>query len=261
MPNCVKATDMQKHEPNWAVYQSLVDSKFSVIAVDLNFQSKAPISIYPNVLWFSVRFNAVKERGMPTQPEVKAIQELEDVFIPMVLRELKSVYVGRLTSNGARDYYFYATQSEFTPKLITWFKEKYPKRQFQHGGKKDSDWSGYLDFLYPKARQLQTIMNERVIENLLKSGDSLKNKRRIDHMVYFKTKANRQAFLTEIQKLGFSKISEQDDIEDEKWSFSLNFDRKDAATEDSIERIFDAIWPLVEKYKADYDGWGCEIAP
>lgn len=261
MPNCVKATDMSKHEPNWAVYRSFVDSKYSVVAVDLAFQAEAPISKYPNVLWFSIRFNALKERGMPTQSEVNAIKALEDVFIPRVLRELKAVYVGRLTSNGARDYYLYATHSEFTPKLISWFKEQYPKRQFQYGGKKDSDWSGYLSFLYPKPRQLQSIMNERVIENLLKEGDNLKNKRQIDHMVYFKTKTNRQAFLTEIQKLGFSKMSEQDDAKDKKYPFALNFDRKDAATEDSIERIFDALWPLVEKYEADYDGWGCEIAP
>lgn len=250
---------MSDYESDWAAYHSRIESKVSVIAVDLNLHSKAPIAKYPNTLWFILKFAATAQNGMPTPTERKVIEEIEDSFIPLVENDLNGVYVSRITRDGYRYYYFYASNKEFPSQIAAEFKKKYPKRSIQFGSKSDPDWSRYLRLMYPSPRQLQTILNQRVIENLKKNGDNLKNRRKIDHLAYFQTKADRQNFLTEIEKLGFAEMTTQDSAR--KGSYPLNFDRSDIATEESLERIFDLLWPLIEKYKADYDGWGCEIAP
>ncbi len=107
--------------------------------------------------------------------------------------------MGRLTSNGNRDFYFYVEDTTLYSNALSEVMTAFPEYQFDYGAKKDENWSGYFDFLYPSPQQFQSIQNRRIIDQLEKNGDKLTKMRDVDHWIYFKTKRDQDSFLHKIQ--------------------------------------------------------------
>lgn len=238
---------------DWDFYPLLVDSEPASIYLDLGVARIAPIEGQPHMAYVQVLMRQPRPDGLSSQAEFDDLVSLEDSLSDRLASGDSTIYVGRNTSSGNRDFYFYTSNPEAFESLAREAMAGHPDYQFEVGGKPDPEWDVYFGFLYPSPADLQRIMNRRVLENLKSHGDSLSEPRFIDHRAYLPNAAaaaNLRAYL-----------SDEGFIVDEPMidggSIVLDFKRSDQP-----EKIDDVVIPVVRRVVelgGEYDGWGCEV--
>lgn len=257
-PKTTFATKVEYQE-EWEFYFSNVNDKLGSIFVDLGLQKVAPITNKPNVVWVSIKMNNPKEDGLSSQEESRVLGNIEDALVSKLISKHNSIYVGRLTSTGDRDLYFYFDDTTLYDKTISEVMVAYPKYQFTFGSKEDKKWSGYFDFLYPLPRQYQSIQNRRVIEQLEKSGDKLTKEREVFHWIYFKSDSDREQFLEKIKNDNFSIVDKGSDKSWGEFAHGLQIKRVDKVDQNSVDDYVIYLWKLANEFNGNYDGWETSI--
>jgi uncharacterized protein (TIGR01619 family) len=248
-----------EHQEEWEFYFSNVDDKLASILVDLGLSKVAPMTDKPNVVWISIKMNDPREDGLSSQEESGTLSEIDDALVHKLTSTHNSIYVGRLTSAGERDLYFYFGDTSLYDKAISEVMLAYPKYQFDFGSKEDKEWGGYFDFLYPTPQQYQSIQNRRVLDNLEKHGDKLTKERDVHHWIYFKTERDRETFLGKIANDGFSILDKDYNKELEEAPYTLHIRRVDKVDHNSVDDYVIYLWKLAADCNGDYDGWETSI--
>jgi uncharacterized protein (TIGR01619 family) len=252
-------TDTQTHKEDWDFYFTNVDDKLSSIAVDLGLVSVAPIRGQSNVCWVSIKMLNPREDGLSSNEESGTLGDIEDLLAERMKAKHFATYVGRLTSDGNRDIYFYLGDTTLVDKTISDVMINYPRYSFDFGTKDDSKWSGYFDFLYPLPQQLQSIQNRRVIDNLEKGGDKLTRERPVDHWIYFKTEQDKRQFWKKIENEGFKIVTDDYDKSLGENPYRLHISRVDKVDQNSVDEYVIHLWKLAGENNGDYDGWETSI--
>jgi len=247
------------HNGDWDFYFSNVDGKLSSLFVDLGLHKIAPLNDKPNVVWISIKMNNPREDGLSSSEECNLLAEIEDHVVDEIRSKFNSVYVGRLTSDGHRDLYFYLGDTMLYDKTLSEIMVAYPKYHFDYGSKPDKEWAGYFDFLYPSPQQFQSIQNRRVIDQLEKSGDKLTKAREVDHWIFFKTEKDRDTFLSKIKPEGFSIVDRDYDKKLGELPYRLHIKRVDKVDSDSVDEYVIHLWKLAAECNGDYDGWETSV--
>ena len=159
--------------------------------------------------------------------------------------------MGRNTSGGHRDFYFYPGNIEIEA-LLKAAMANWPDYVFQTGARSDPEWSTYWRFLYPSPEDLERIGNRDVVDRLLKNGDDIEQPRKIDHFAVFKTILDRDRFLQYLSAAGFA-VAELG--ETAKADFSVEFNRIDRP--DRIDDVTIALFRAAKDNNGEYGGWGC----
>ncbi|WP_159108030.1 DUF695 domain-containing protein [Novosphingobium sp. MBES04] len=238
---------------HWNFYPLLVDGEPASIFVDLGIARVAPVAKFPNMAYLRVRMNHPREDGLSSQQEFDTLVALEKDVAKTIGSNGRALYVGRNTSSGNRDFYFYTNDPAIEAKLIE-AMENWPSFQFQTGTCLDREWSTYWGFLHPSPEDLQRIGNRDVIDRLLENGDHIDRPRKIDHFAVFKTPTDRDQFARYILAQGYSVSQERDASEDE---YGIEFDRTDRP--DQIDDITIDLYRNAKVSNGDYDGWGCVV--
>jgi uncharacterized protein (TIGR01619 family) len=243
---------------NWDFYRLRVDDQPASIFVDLGLKDHAPLKNYPMTAYLRIFMRSPREDGLSSQDEFDDLIGIEDMIAIKVVHKETTLYVGRVTSNGYRDFIFY-TQSPTRFEIAA--KEamiNFPLYQFELGIREDQEWQTYLDFLYPSERDMQLINNRRVCEQLESNGDDITKARQIDHFVLLPNLESCSTFLSSIKSEGFS-IGYAPEGSNGHEELLVEFSRIDCP-----DQINDIVMSLYDRAKAlggDYDGWGCEISP
>lgn len=254
-----KIANTQAHEQDWDFYFSNVDNKLSSIAVDLGLFTVAPIIGQDNVCWVSIKMLSPREDGLSSNSESGTLGDIEDKLAERMKSKHLATHVGRLTSDGSRDIYFYLGDTTLVDKTISDVMIKYPKYSFDFGTKGDAKWSGYFDFLYPLPQQFQSIQNRRVIDNLEKGGDKLTKERPVDHWIYFKTEQDKKHFWEKIKNEGFRIVKDDYDGSFGDNPYRLHISRIDKVDHSSVDEYVIHLWRLAGESNGDYDGWETSI--
>lgn len=252
-------TEHPSHKEDWDFYFTNVDHKLSSIAVDLGLASIAPIKDQKNVCWVSIKMLAPREDGLSSNSESEILGDIEDQLAERMKAKHSATHVGRLTSAGNRDIYFYVSDPTLVDKTISDVMVFYPKYSFDYGIKEDEKWSGYFDFLYPLPQQMQSIQNRRVIDNLEKGGDKLTKKRPVDHWIYFKTENDKRQFWNRIKNDGFKIVTDDHDKSFGENPYKLHISRVDKVDQSSVDEYVIHLWKIAGEYNGDYDGWETSI--
>lgn len=247
------------HQEKWEFYLSNVNDKLGSLFVDLGIHEFAPIFDKPNIVWVSIKMNNPREDGLSSQKESEILGKIEDSLVEKINSKHNSIYVGRLTSNGDRDLYFYFADTTHYEKTISEAMVDFPKYEFEFGTKEDKDWNGYFDFLYPTPKQLKSIQNRRVIDQLEEGGDNLTKSREVFHWIYFKTEKEREKFLSKIKNDNFIVVSKDNDKSLGEFSYSLQIKRVDKVDLNSVNEYVIYLWELANELNAEYDGWETSI--
>ena len=247
------------HQEEWEFYFSNVNDKLGSLFVDLGLHKVAPIADKPNVVWVSIKMNNPREDGLSSQEESGLLGDIEDALVEKIVSKHNAIYVGRLTSAGDRDLYFYFGDTTLYDKTISEVMVAYPKYQFDFGSKEDKEWGGYFDFLYPLPQQFQSIQNRRVIEQLEKGGDNLTKEREVFHWIYFKSESDRENFLEKIKNDNFSIVDKGSDKSWGEFAYRLQLKRVDKVDQNSVDEYVIYLWKLADEIGGDYDGWETSI--
>lgn len=247
------------HQEEWEFYFSNVDDKLGSIFVDLGLHKIAPIIDKPNVVWISIKMNNPREDGLSSQEESGLLGDIEDALVDKITSKHNSIYVGRLTSAGDRNLYFYLGDTTLYDKSISDVMVAYPKYQFDFGTKVDKEWDGYFNFLYPTPQQFQCIQNRRVIDQLEKGGDKLIKSREVFHWIYFKSNIDREKFLEKIKNDNFTIVDKGSDNTWGEFAYRLEIKRIDKVDINSVNEYVIYLWKLAIEMNGEYDGWETSI--
>lgn len=237
----------------WNFYALLVDDEPASIFVDLGVAKEAPIADLPNMAYLRVRMNNPRPDGLSSQEEYDELIKIENDVALAVESHGKSLYVGRNTSSGNRDFYFY-TRGQSIEEAFKNAMENWPKYNFQTGVRPDAEWPTYWRFLHPSQENLQLMGNRDVVDHLLENGDRIETPRKIDYFAVFKTPHDRKAFTQHLVTKGYA-ISQTRDADGE---FQIEFDRIDRP--DEIDDVAIDLYRTARDNDGDYDGWGCVTA-
>ncbi|MCG2612007.1 DUF695 domain-containing protein [Flavobacterium sp. SM15] len=248
-----------KHDEEWEFYFSNVNDKLASISLDLGLRKIAPINNKSNLVWVFVKMNNPREDGLSSQTEFDKLVEIEDNLVHEISKIYNSIFAGRVTTDGDREFYFYLDNTKNLKETISKIMEKFPNYQFQEGTKLDENWSHYFDFLYPLPEQFQKIQNRKVVDQLENGGDKLIKEREVNHWLYFKTKSDRINFLAKIKNENFNVVEESFDKTFGEFPYSLQIKRINKVDLDSVDEYVIYLWKIANQFNGDYDGWETSI--
>jgi hypothetical protein len=235
----------------WDFFSLLVDSEPASIFVDLGIASEAPLVAFPQMGYVRVEMLRPREDGLSSQDEFHGLCALEDDLTAHIAANGGAIYVGRNTSGGFRDFYFYAENASQFTSAAEDAAGRHPSYRCEVGGRPDPDWRVYFDFLSPSLDDRQRMMNRHVIDRLKEHGDCLNVPRQIDHHVYFDTRDGTSTFIVRVEREGFR--AELPSVWEES-GFVIEFARIDAPDHDEITVM---LARLARELGGEYGGWGC----
>jgi regulator of RNase E activity RraB len=244
----------------WDFYFANVNDKLASLFLDVGIRERVPDPSRPWLLWVWVYFQSPRDDGLSDAGESKVLADIEDAITETISSSLDGVFVGRITTDGRREFYSYATDFVGFEDAIAGCMSKFPSYQWDSGSLQDPNWSQYLDVLYPTPRDWQRIQNRHVIEHLQSLGDRLQKKRLVSHWAYFPDEATRGRFVAGIEDLGFSILQQQVDSDSQAVNpMSVSFERLDDVDWDSINQVTLELFELADSCSGQYDGWETSV--
>jgi len=244
----------------WDSYFCNVNDKLASVCLDLGIRDRVPDKSRPYLLWVWVYMQAPRPDGLSSHEEAEVLWKLEDKLTAALEVRLDAIFVGRITTDGRREFYYYLSQPPGDGSEISRALHSFPEYEFDWGKKHDPGWEQYFSVLCPSEEELETIKNERVLETLEEHGDRLEQEREVRHWAYFKTARDRETFVAGVRDLGYAVQSTSEDTK-EPYPFQVCIGRTDRVDRDSINEIVFELFRLAKATNGLYDGWETEVVP
>lgn len=242
----------------WDFYFLKVDDQPASIYVDLSLIDEAPLPNYPAMGYVRIEMRSPREDGLSSQAEFDELLKAEDHLVE-TLTASGALYVGRNTSAGCRDFYFYTqTYDDGWELQVAQAMQALKQYGYQAGVRLDQEWSVYREFLYPSPRSRQSIENRSVCDALERNGDAMTTPREIDHWAYFPTSQSRDVFIQHSHELGFqARVREDENMENDE--FCAQISRMDTPSFAGIDDVCLPLYDLAVQCGGRYDGWECQV--
>lgn len=242
---------------DWDFYSLRVDDKPASIYVDLGAERAPPDARLRFLACLRLFMRQPRSDGLSSREEFETLIAIEDALTADLCGP-DTAYVGRCTSNGCRDFYFYVATSETWETRVDDLLERFTGYEYETGFREEADWSTYFSFLLPGEIDRQRIENRRVCAALEKRGDNLTEAREIDHWSYFPDEPSLRAFVAEAIDLGFAvRVVSAGDSGDPR--FCAQLWRRDVPSYDRIDEVTVPLFEAARKHGGEYDGWECRV--
>jgi hypothetical protein len=243
---------------NWDFYACRVDDEPASIFLDLDLAKVAPLKERPFMAYVRVYMRQPRPDGLSSREEFEDLTRLEDHLSGALIAAARATYVGRNTSGGCRDFYFYTAEADGWSQQVAGAMAGFADYQYEAGSRLDREWKTYFEFLYPSEQDRQRIRNRRVCESLEKNGDALVEPRPIDHWAYFPDERSRAKFVEHIDSLGFT-VRGLSESERSETPFGVQFFRVDLPSFESIDAVTLPLHKAAAEAGGDYDGWETQV--
>lgn len=238
---------------NWDFYFARVDGQPASIYLDLGVVDDIPLAGYPFMGQVRIWMRAPREDGLSSQQEFDALIALEDRLVPALCEDRRARFVGRNTSAGFRDFFFFVGEGVEWADSVRQALDGTEYR-FEAGQLPDPEGRLYLDFLYPDDEALQRIGNRRLCEAMQNAGDPLSAPRELLHRIRFVTESSVDAFLIQASAMGFRPSGEPEfDPDLDEWQVGVR--RDDIPGFDRIDAICIPLFHAAQDLGGCYDGW------
>ncbi|MCU0917170.1 MAG: DUF695 domain-containing protein [Planctomycetes bacterium] len=240
----------------WDFYFTKVNGALASLLVDLGIRAQAPDHQRPWLLWAWVYFRQPRDDGLSSAEEAPRLCEIEDALTEWVRETTAAALVGRITTAGRREFYFYGPRPNGFDEAVASALKHFPEYSFDLGTKEDPAWLQYLDVLYPSPRSHWQIENRHLVEELEKEGDPLTAPRPVNHWAYFSAPEKRAEFVARVKAKGFAVIDEsEDEAPKTKYRYGVTLERTDRVDWKSIDEITLELFDLAQELGGEYDGW------
>jgi len=242
----------------WDFYFARVNGEVASMFVDLGLFDASPDDTRPWLLWIWVYLQHPRPDGFPDGDEQPVLGEIENALVTAMQSALDAIQVGRITTAGRREFYFYAPAADGFDAALSSALAGFPGYRSDSGAQMDTEWSQYRDFLYPSPMQLLQIRDSHLLETLEQHGDQHEIPRPIVHWAYFKSPKDRDGFLASVEPLGFSVLERSTDDELEL-PFGASFERVEPIDTAKVHETTSQLWHLAGEFDGTYDGWETSV--
>ena len=177
----------------WDFYFCHIEDRPASIFLDLGIVDSVPVEGFHVLVRLRLIMRSPRPDGLSSREEYEVLKEIEDRLQEAAgVPPGRSMYVGRCTSGGFRDFYFYAGDRHAAESVLSGCLAGYPGYEFEMSSREDPTWDCYRSFLSPSERERQTIENERVLRVLEREGDDHSIVRPVSHWCYFRDPSSRK---------------------------------------------------------------------
>jgi uncharacterized protein (TIGR01619 family) len=244
----------------WESYFTFLNEEPAAMLVDLGISESSPDPDRPLLLTLQILMNSPNQDGFPDDQEESTLVAIEDSFIDAVELTTGGVLVGRVTSQGFRQFYFYAKSAEGFDDTIEEAMESHGNYRFETEVEEDAEWSTYFDLLCPAKEDLIQIFNREEIERLSEQGDSLTTERSVDHYACFPSEDDRTQFVGAIRVQGYEVVDQKFDNDPEsELPYEVSLRRQHAVDWDTMDATTMDLFEVAERCHGEYEGWSSPI--
>lgn len=245
----------------WDFYQCRVNDKAASIYLDLTLKEVAPNPDQPTLLIVWVHLlSPHPENGLSTSEEFSTLVRIEDRLSECIARLPTTIYAGRITNDGRREFYFYGPSGEGFESGVQSAMSEFGDYRFEAWHQPDPEWNQYLSVLYPARSNLRWMADRDVISTLEKHGDAANLARPISHFSYFKTDADRSQFLAAVSQQGFRIVDRFESSDSgSALPFGLLYEKCQPAELSAIFQTTESLAKSSEFHGGTYDGWECPV--
>ncbi|MGH8082478.1 MAG: DUF695 domain-containing protein [Lysobacter sp.] len=242
---------------HWDFYFCRINDHEASIFLDLGLAREAPLPGLRYAATIQLQMRRPREDGLSSQDEYPTLIEIEN-HLKAVLENSGTLYIGRCTYNGLREFHFRLEDAIDWPRRAAQALTTFQDYLHQTLSRDDPEWSVYFDFLHPSPEDNERISNRQVCDRMADQGDPLIEPRDIDHWIYFDAATSRDAFITQVAALGFAvrELLERDEHRDQ---CGVRLYRSDIPSADRINDITLPLFRAALEHAGDYDGWECEV--
>lgn len=242
----------------WNTYICSVNNALASIRLDMGIRADVPDSRRPWLLWVWVYFKEPRPDGLSSENESKTLWALEDALRPVVEKHCQGVLSGCITTAGRREFYFYAPSADdFAEAVCKTVGDDYGYR-FAFDSQQDSEWSQYLNVLYPSGEQLELMGNRDLLESMKAKGDTLEEARTVSHWAGFGSAAGRSTFIEAVRRRGYDVVSERQ-AEGTGFPFQAAVSRFQSMDQQTVDELVLELYRDAQAAGGKYDGWECEL--
>ena len=238
----------------WDYYEATWEGKPGSVVINMDWRNYAPIADLPYLLELVINVDDCSTAGFVEDQESKLIERFSTQVDSLLSISNYLESVGTMTHDCTiRDFYYINDTigvSQALKKID--FINTYQVRLIR-----DSEWRGYLHFLYPDAYLQQTMVNAKTVKELILAGDDVNKKRRILHFAGFVSSVDREKFRIFILEQGFRIDEETYDLKSLA-PYQFSFSRKDKPAVDWISEITLKLADKASSLNGAYDGWQVE---
>ena len=206
--NCVAASkeNGDQMEDVWYTYPVQIGEHQAWITYNHGYSEIAKTDKRNKLFSIRLPFHNPTEYGMPKNEEFAQISQVDE-HLDSYISAKNGVYLGRITMDRHRLFYFYVSFSDAEAKEIikkVSIKNNY-KLQFYL--EEDKEKSEYWSKLFPTLDDSQVIKDSQVLEELEKEGDKKDIKRVVDHWAYFDNLKSAEFFMIWAKKQNYKIVS------------------------------------------------------
>jgi regulator of RNase E activity RraB len=246
---------------DWDVFLRRIDGHPAMIFADLVAGEAGPDTARPFALRLAFALQQPGDDGLGTEEESQTLYDLEDeLFKALCVGNLQSRYVGRITSCGLREAYYYtATETEPVTAARSVFERFASYPPDIHIGS-DPEWKLYQELLAPEPFERRTIENRRLIDTLHEHGDDPHIPRAVNHYAYFPTPERRAKFIAQVVNEGFD-IEELEPTAKShpERPYGVELVRPERVSLDWIDALTADLFFRADSCGGRYDGWGTTV--
>ncbi len=243
---------------DWGNYLCDIDGKPASVILDMGIAEEAPVEDLPVMAYAGVDLVSPNADGLSSQAEFDRLLALEDALLEELCDNGQTcahglVFVGSVTSDRRRDFFFYIAEDLNWQERIRTATERFSDYTWYAGATAEPDWDTYFDLLYPDDRSRDAMENEKIRNSLEEEGDDLSIPRSIDHFLSFNSEEDRDAFRAEAENLGFAA-----ELDSNAHRMEGNYCVR-LTRQDSPEDLDPVTWELNElggAHGGSYGGWG-----
>lgn len=243
---------------NWDSYFCNVNDVLASIFLNLELRKIAPNRKKPNLLWVWVYMKSPRADGLSSRQEFDTLCAIEDRLTNMMADRFDAEFCGRITTDGRREFYYYAPRSEQLEHAFREALAQFTGYEFDCGSKHDPNWTQYFDVLYPSEESRQRMENRKVLDVLEQKGDTLERPRDVWHWIYFRTDADREQFLFAVTRLEY-RLQSKPDRKDKEYPKGICVVRFQSVKSQEIDDAVIELFRLVKAHSGDYDGWETQV--
>lgn len=244
---------------NWEIYFGELEGYAASVLVDMEVTEEIEVKEFPIAMMVRLSYKNPDINGFLLFEEAQILDGLE-TQLNEELEKHSIITPGRITSNGVREYIYYAQQNVMDV-LISNCDEVFGQKEYVFEIielQEEEPWDFYFNVLYPNQYEQQHIGNQWLSDKLEEHGDRAEVPREITHILYFKDTKEMKKFLKAVKKEGF--MPDMDSLElNEDGYYTCLINHTEAVELPIINSMTDYLITIAEKYEGIYDGWETSI--
>lgn len=235
----------------WYNFPAIMDDSQCWISYNHDYAELAETDSRDNVLVVRLELKYPDDNGVSNHQEYVALNEIEQALSDL-FSDLDGVYVGRVTVDGQRYYYFYISieESKATDLIDSLAQTSHYELDFYM--ESDPNKANFWEELYPSLDDWQVIQDLEVIQALKDEGDLEDVVRDIDHWAYFPDQQDCEKYKSWLLDEGY--IVQSSGL-DEDQEYLIEFSHQGSTVLEEIIAHTIKLNHQARSLEGRYDGW------